>query len=171
MNITLEELEKHCKAEMIQSQELIVLTPEAHLLLIFMHHGGDDRFTSLKHIYDIATLLQKHEAIDWKWLFDKARRFNIEKLVYIGVNLASALTGIKIPDEIRAFTTRRRIKRLTENRLRSIMKPLRYRSGVKFNFDNWLFRIRSRTGMVTRISITIATFKALLSNPMKPAEQ
>lgn len=165
MDIRLEDLASQTMMGIIQGQELQVFTPSAHLLLVVMHHGGKDRFIKLKHVLDIALIMKKHEDIDWEWVINTARRFHAEKLIYIGVRLASVLTGLSIPEGVRVQAGTREISSLAMNRIRLMMKPPGYWYSVSFNFSNWLFRVRSRTGLGTKIRLTAETGKWILFRP------
>ncbi|TFH47804.1 MAG: hypothetical protein E4G92_04615 [Bacteroidia bacterium] len=162
MGITLEELESQITTTIIQGQELEVFTPSANLLLTLMHHGGKDRFGLLKQILDIA-LIMKDDKIDWSWVRSKAIKYNLEPVVYVGANLATRLTGIDLPEKIRVEAVSKKITRLTEERLRMLMTVRNGRSKVSLNFSNWLFRMRSRTGLILKTKITIATGKEVVS--------
>jgi len=163
MGITLEDLRSQVTTDSLQGRELQVFTPSAHLLLALLHHGGKDRFILLKQIHDVAQIVYKHDDINWNWVVSEAGRLNAVPLVYVGVNLASALTGVAIPPEIKSRTEKRKIKRLTENRLGSMMRAPDLWHNRAFNFNNWLFRMRSRTGLTTKMKITAATCKVIFA--------
>ena len=100
MDIRLEDLRSQIIPEKFQVRELKVFTPEAHLLLVLLHHGGKDRFLLLKQVHDIAHILKKYKDINWTWLISEAKRFDAEQLIYVGANLAATLTGVSVPETI-----------------------------------------------------------------------
>jgi hypothetical protein len=169
MGIRLEDLGAEIMREKFHGQEIQIFTPGAHVLLVLMHHAGKDRFIQLKQVYDIARILEKHEYIDWKWVISEAKRFNAEQLIYVGVNLAAALTGVAIPGEIRAQTESEKIDRLSKNRIRSMIRPRDQWHNIASNYTNWLFRMNTRTGLKTRIKITAATGKEVLQKLLSAA--
>ena len=162
MGIRLEDLGSKIIHERFNGQEISVFNPDAHLLLVLMHHGGKDRFIQLKQVSDIAHILKKCEDIDWKWVISEAKRFDAELIVYVGANLAATLTGVKIPVQIRDKTESKKIDRLAKNRILSMMRPHNKWYNAGFNYNNWLFRMRTRTGFGTRLKITAASGKEVL---------
>jgi hypothetical protein len=171
MGIKLEDLASQIMNVMFQGHEIQVFTPNAHLLLVLMHHGGKDRFLQLKQVNDIACILKKYEDIDWDLLISKAKRFNAEQLIYVGANIAATLTRVQIPGHIRARAESGKIDRLVKNRIRLMMKPPDQWHNIAFNYNNWLFRMSTRTGLRTRFKITAATGKEVLIKFMSPASK
>jgi hypothetical protein len=163
MGISLEELGSRIIRAKFQGQDLNVFTPEAHLLLILMHHGGKDRFAQLKQVHDIALYL-KNPEIDWNWLIREAEKFDMESLIYVGANLAAALTGISVPEEIRRQTEAGKIESLAKNRISALMRPRYTKNKAIIHYDNWLFRMKTRNGIDTRLRITAATARELTRN-------
>lgn len=169
MGIRLEDLGSQITGTNLSSHIIKVFTPSAHLLLVLFHHGGKDRFVQLKQVHDIALLISRHPGIDWSWLAGEAARFHAEKLIYVGTALASALTGIKIPEAIRSRSEDREIIGLAKERALAMERPAEY--GFRFNLDNWLFRMRTRSGLGTRIGITAATGRETLRKFMPAASK
>jgi Uncharacterised nucleotidyltransferase len=168
MGIRMEDMRSQIINERFHGQEIRVFTPSVNLLLVLMHHGGKDRFIQLKQVNDIACILKKHEDIDWKWVINEARKYDAEPIIYVGANLAATLTGVSVPMEIRAQTDSKIIESLSKNRIRSMMKPFHKGNNAVFNYNNWLFRMRTRTGFGTRFKITAATGREILMNFLHP---
>jgi hypothetical protein len=165
LNISLEELQPQTLTGNISDRELMLFTPSAHLLLVILHHGGKDRFTQLKQVLDVARLIGRHDDIDWEWVISTARRFQAEKIIYTGIKLASILTGINIPAVVGVQAGTHEISNLAMNRIWLMKKPPDYWYSFPFNFSNWLFRLRSRTGPGMKIKITAATIRWILFRP------
>jgi hypothetical protein len=163
MGIGLEDLSNQITTGSFQGRELAVFTPSAQLLLSVFHHGGKDRFTLLKQVDDFARIIRSCGNIDWDWVLCQARRYRAESLVYTAVNLASALAGVTVPAEIRSRVESGKVRRLADDRIRLMSREPRYYFSFLFNLDNWLFRIRSRTGIFTKIRLTAASFMAVRS--------
>jgi hypothetical protein len=161
MEISLKELGSRIVRATFQGQDLNVFTPEAHLLLILLHHGGKDRFAQLKQVHDIACLLNNNRDIDWSWLTGMAKLFDAEALIYVGANLAAALTGISVPEAIRWQTGAGKMESLAKNRIIALKRPRHIKNKTIIHYDNWLFRMRTRNGMDTRFRITAATGREL----------
>ena len=161
MNIRLEDLLSQTLRGEVQNNELWLFNPSASLLLTIMHHGGDDRFIKLQQIYDVALFLEKHGDIDWRWVICEASRFGLVKVVYTAARLAFLITGAKIPMELNAGAELSNVKRLTEDRVRMLSRPSDYWHTFGFNFSNWLFRVRSRTGFRLKLRMTFYSLKAI----------
>jgi hypothetical protein len=170
LNISLEELQTQTVTGNIQGNELVLFTPSAHFLLVILHHGGKDRFTRLKQVLDVARLIAIHDDIDWEWVISTARRFNAEKLVYTGIRLAKMLTDVKLPPEVKVQASDPGTVRLARNRVRALRIATGRMNPTVFNFDNWLFRMRSRTGLKTRLRVTMATIGAVFFTKSAVAE-
>ncbi|MDF1561305.1 MAG: nucleotidyltransferase family protein [Bacteroidales bacterium] len=167
MNVRLEDLSDQVVPGSFQGRDLEVFTPSAQLLLTLLHHGGKDRFTLLKQVDDIAMITRNCTDIDWTWLRSRLRHFHAEPLLYTGVRLAAEIAGSEIPPEIRDQVSSARTGRLAAERLQQMsMPPHLWYKGL-FNFRNWLFRMRSRTGLSTRIKLTIATAMVLVSRRIR----
>lgn len=162
MDIRLEDLRSQIITGKFQGREMRVFTPEAHLLLVLLHHGGKDRFLQLKQILDIALIVKKHEDLDWTWVINETKRFDAEQLIYVGVKLAGMLTGVSVPEVIRAQTLSKKTGSLAKDRILSMMRPYNNCNNLGFNYNNWLFRMRTRKGLDTRFKITAATGRELL---------
>jgi hypothetical protein len=156
MDISLNDLASQIVPGTLQDHDISVFTPSANLLLAIMHHGGKDPMIQLKHILDIGMILKKQGDLDWPWIMRMARRFDIEKLVYLGLRLASDLTGVKIPDRAEADVKLETevkssaINKLAEERKRLMSLPPDQWHTARFNYRNLLFHLRSRTGLRLR---------------------
>jgi len=163
MDIRFEDLIDQTETKKIQNEEFTGLTPSAHLLLVIFHHGGKDKFFSLRHTCDIARILNKYGNLDWSWIIKMSEKYHAERLIYTGINLANSLTGIKVPSDIAEYVGSGKIRKLAENRILHMKHNLQYGNKVRYDVDNWLFRMRSRTGVMTNIRSTAATLRFLMS--------
>jgi hypothetical protein len=125
----------------------MVFTPSANLLLAIMHHGGKDPFIKLKQVFDIACLINRNKNIDWEWLIPLAKKYNVEDLIYVTVNVASELTGFFVDEPLRKKIRSFKIQSLSKNRIRSMAKKPSEQNSTWSGLNDWLFRIRSRTGL------------------------
>lgn len=163
MNIRFEDLVTQSGPLTVQDVKFTGLTPAAQFLLAILHHGGNDKFTKLKYIDDIAYLLHDRDDLDWDWINWESKRFHAEKLVYTGVKLASVLGGIKIPSMIYKEVTAKSIEKLAIERINVLKNLGQPRNRFLYNFNNWRFRMRSRTGIRQNIKSTMATLRFVLS--------
>jgi len=155
LDITLDDLVSQLVVSEIQGQSFEAFSPAATLLLTMMHHGGKDAFAELKQVYDIAMILRRADEIDWQWLSAEARRFGCHSLLRISTELASIVTGMAIPGQLKSLADSSRISRLALERARNLAIPPWERRHFGNQARDWLFRIRSRDGMAIKVRLTL----------------
>ena len=154
LGISYEDLSPQIASSTFQGVGLQVFTPSAAFLLAVLHHGGKDPFNELKYVLDFARILRREPEIDWKWVFNTARRFRAERLVYVAVGLAHKLLGVTVPAAVERETLSSGVRRLTRNRIRFMANALEYWHPRIF-VNDWLFRIRSRNGRRIKWQLSI----------------
>ena len=97
LGISFEDLSPQIVTGKLQGADLRVFTTSAAFLLAVMHHGGKDPFNELKYVLDFDFILRRHSEIDWEWVLGTARRFRMERLVYVAVRLAHEMLGAPVP--------------------------------------------------------------------------
>jgi hypothetical protein len=75
-----------------------------NLLLLLCVHGAKHGWTRLMWIRDVAAIVANHPDINWPALFREARRMGVERMLTVGLHLASNVAGCALPDEVRGFT-------------------------------------------------------------------
>ena len=70
-------------------------------LFYFCLHGTVHRWSQLRLVCDVAELLQRHSALDWERLMDRAERLHSERLFLLGLRLAHELLGAPLPTPVR----------------------------------------------------------------------
>lgn len=75
------------------------LSAEDTLLLLCMH-GAKHCWSRLAWICDIAELLRVHEGLDWSELMARAQAAGSERMLLLGLRLASDLFGTRLPADI-----------------------------------------------------------------------
>jgi hypothetical protein len=153
----------------IEDRELSVFNPSANLLLAVMHHGGKDPLIELKHVCDVAHIIMKYRDLEWDWIMGVAKGYRAEDLVYTAVRMASLLTGACIPEMIRNKVDSKRIRRLAEGRIRFMAQSPQQWERMWFKLNNWIFRIRSRTGIRIRARLALYIISTLLLPYLVPA--
>ena len=153
LGISFEELSSQVVEGRFQGSSLRVFTPSAAFLLTVMHHGGKDPFNELKYVLDFASILKRHGEIDWEWVLVTARRYRMVKLVYVAVSMAHELLGAPVPAAVEAACALPGVHRLTRNRIRFMAHALDYWHPWIF-INDWLFRIRSRSGLRIKWQLT-----------------
>ena len=168
MGISLDDLSPQIVPGLIQGQSLMRFTPSADLLLTVMHHGGKDPFNELKYVHDIAAIMRRQEEIDWEWLLLQARRFRMEKVIYVALRMAKELFDITVPGALSAEVHSGVAGRLAGNRIRFMANSLEYRHPW-ITVNDWLFRIRTRRGLHLKIQLALYIAGVVVRRFLLPA--
>lgn len=83
----------------IGEQTLFTLSAE-DLLLVLCCHGFTHQWERLVWICDVATLIGQRKNLDWNYLFRKAKRLGVLRIVLVGLRLAGDL-GASLPRQVR----------------------------------------------------------------------
>lgn len=70
------------------------------ILLFLCLHGTKHRWVSLKWICDVAELIEVHPAIDWEWVERQAAALGGERMLRLGLFLATDLLGTHLPRQV-----------------------------------------------------------------------
>ena len=82
--------------------QVSTLSPE-HTILLLCAHGSGHAWSSLFWLNDVAQLVAKYDALDWRVLMGRAEQSGIARMVAEGVLLASVLLGSPLPDPVRSY--------------------------------------------------------------------
>lgn len=74
-------------------------SPEDSLLFLCMH-GSKHCFEELQWICDIAELLRAHQGINWEQVMEQSRILGSERMLLLGLLLASELLGTILPEAV-----------------------------------------------------------------------
>jgi len=166
MGISINDLSSQIVSGQLNGKEIKVFTPSANLLLTVMHHGGKDPFVRLKHVLDIGYLLQKD--IDWEWVLIMAKRFDIEKLIYLAVSLSNVFVGTEVPPVLLNKTESNEIKKLTGNRIEAILKTHGMEGNTGYYYDRLVFQLTSRTRFLVKLCLVVMNIKAFIFQKVLP---
>ncbi|MEB3829135.1 nucleotidyltransferase domain-containing protein [Phormidium sp. CCY1219] len=83
----------------ISGQEVPCLSPET-TLFVLVGHGTKDCWGQLARIADIAYLIHSHPELDWDRIQEQARCQRVQRMLGLGLKLASELLGIDLPENI-----------------------------------------------------------------------
>lgn len=95
-------LEKYFQRQMkikIDAREVPTLALEDTLVQICIH-GAKHFWDRLMWIADVAALVSRHRAIDWRRLADSAEEVGAQRMVHTGLWLAHELLKTSLPEEI-----------------------------------------------------------------------
>ena len=74
--------------------------PEAQILMIFLH-GTKDCWCKLSRICDLAELLRRKPDLDWDQILGQARKYGYQRMIYLGLRLATESLDAPLPEAIR----------------------------------------------------------------------
>jgi hypothetical protein len=74
--------------------------PAEDLLLFLCLHGTKHRWSSLKWIGDVAALVAAEEALDWDAVWSRAAALGGERMLRLGLLLATGLLGAGLPPHV-----------------------------------------------------------------------
>ena len=83
----------------IQGTAIRTLAPADHLLFVIAHatkHG----WPTLGQVCDVAAIARSHPELDWQAVAGHARRYKCERMLMLGLKLASDLTQARIGGEL-----------------------------------------------------------------------
>ena len=75
--------------------------PPEDLLVFLCVHGAKHLWVRLCWICDVAELIRAHPRIDWGAVTGQARELGAERMLLLGLSLASELLGAPLPDDLR----------------------------------------------------------------------
>jgi hypothetical protein len=82
----------------IGKQTLFTLSAE-DLLLVLCCHGFTHQWERLIWVCDVGSLIGQRKDLDWNYLFRKAKRLGVLRIVLVGLTLAGEL-GASLPREV-----------------------------------------------------------------------
>lgn len=96
--IPVDELLREPGSMQLLGTKVDVLNPEAHLLVLLVHHGVNDIWRTLRHTLDVCLFLQRHgDSISWEKFHGLASRYHIRRSTETGFLIAFRLFGIPVP--------------------------------------------------------------------------
>ncbi|MGB0524157.1 MAG: nucleotidyltransferase domain-containing protein [Flammeovirgaceae bacterium] len=83
-------------------EHIQMLGPEGTLLTTCLHHGGQDRWRSLKQVSDIAAIINQFgNQIDWELFLQKSVKFRVKNIVLLGIALADEFFQVALPNRVK----------------------------------------------------------------------
>jgi hypothetical protein len=70
------------------------------LVLYLCMHGSKHQWDRLEWIACVAELVRRNPGIDWDLLFTRARRYNVLRVVHLGLSLTAELLHFALPSEV-----------------------------------------------------------------------
>ena len=141
------------------NKTVTTLSPE-DMLLILCVHGAKHLWVRLAWICDVSELIRVHRDMVWEQIVVQARALGSERLLLLGLRLASDLLGATLPEEVlRRVRANQAVKAIAEQ----IYKRLFSEAGGQTDlFEGSLFhplslRMRERPSDKIRYCILAAT--------------
>ena len=124
----------------LAGREIRTLSQE-NLLLFLCVHGGKHGWERLGWVCDIAEIIRSRKGMDWKQVIKQAGALRSERMLFLGLYLASDLLEAPLPEEIRArahsdAAVKSLAAQVRERLFREVPLP-----GV---FESWRFQVRIR---------------------------
>lgn len=168
MDVSLDDLRTQITAGMLKGRKAEVFSPAANMLLAVMHHGGKECYWQLRQVMDIAHLLRRYPDLNWDWLLNQAQRFHVKSLLMLGIRLAHEVTGVPVPEVCSGSLTDNRLGRMAQGRVRLLAQPAARLVNYQDSVASWIFKIRSRDGAETKISLAGHTMRKVIAPRMVP---
>ena len=126
-------------SDLARRQGVRTLSQE-NLLLFLCVHGGKHGWERLGWICDIAELIRIRNEMNWRTVMDQARALKSERMLLLGLYLASDLLEAPLPEEIRARVH-------SDPAVRSLATQVGerlFREVLPGVFESWRFQVRIR---------------------------
>jgi hypothetical protein len=125
--------------------------PPEELLLVLCTHGARHLWNRMKWICDIAELLRVRRGMDWERVIKLASDLGIERMLFLGLLLATDLLGAAIPEEVLHRAQASQGARALADQVRaSLFLEADQSSGV---VNQFMFRTRAREHLRDKVAV------------------
>ena len=129
----------------IDGREVPTLSLEDELVLICVH-GAKHFWERLMWIADVAALISSPQPLDWDAIMTAAREVGAERILRLGLRLASDVLGAELPAQVKATVQSDRVVSALTRKIQSRLVSREPRSiGV---LQRATFRVRMRGGLI-----------------------
>lgn len=109
-----ENLKKPLKQVILSGTVVLSFQPE-DLIQIFCIHGAKHFWERFEWICGISELIRGQQDMDWEWALKQGRECGIERILYLGLYLASEMLQAKVPpDVLKRVVSDKAVKLLAE---------------------------------------------------------
>jgi hypothetical protein len=84
-------------------RDVRTLSPE-NLLLVLCVHGAKHRWSRMIWITDVAAVVSNHRDLNWSDVIGEARRMGVERMLLVGLRLASDVAACELPEHVGRLT-------------------------------------------------------------------
>lgn len=126
------------------------------LLLALCIHGSKHLWERLAWVCDIADLIRTQADLNWQELIRRARSTGSERMLFLGLRLASDLLEAQLPKDVEAaLNADASVASLAQDVVRDLFTPVLTRTGISGYFR---FQIRARRRLRDKLNYLRFTF-------------
>ena len=126
------------------------------LLLALCIHGSKHLWERLAWVCDIAGLIATQKDLQWRALISRARATGSERMLFLGLRLASDLLQAQLPQDVEAaLNADASVAALARDVVRDLFTPALTRTGISSYFR---FQIRARRRLRDKLNYLRFTF-------------
>lgn len=93
------------------------------LLVYLCIHGAKHIWERLEWIYSVGVLLEKYPHLDWKVAWERARDWQCQRMLLLGLQLSHEMLGTCLPEEVRQAISRDESIPTLVSRVRQVLFP------------------------------------------------
>jgi hypothetical protein len=140
------------RLEPVSLANTIVLNfPPEDLLLLLCMHGAKDCWKQLARLCDVAELIRTQQGIDWERSMEQAGTLGSERMLFLGLRLASDLLGTGLPPEVLQRMQTNPVVKLHAAQVREqLFCEVDILSG-DFKINSFLFHLRVRERLQDKV--------------------
>ncbi len=153
LNIDLPDLKQFITQKRLFTSEIDVFTPEGMLLTTCLHHFGKEQWLKLKHVCDVAAILNRFEnEIDWPSLISLSENLKVSNLLFLGMGIAKYTFKMNLPPIVLEKLEQRDLNSLIEEQF-LIIKEEKYQNNQDSVISRMKFHLKLRKSWDTKFKI------------------
>ena len=119
-----------------------------------IHHIAKEEWFRLKHVVDLAGILNKFNSqLSWDLILKKGQELDIENIILLGIAIPHEVFGINLPTNILSKIESSKILKLQKRYTESLISVITANRSWAAFFDNMLFHIQLRKNWLTKFKI------------------
>lgn len=147
----------------IFGRTLNTFTPEGILLSICLHHGGQDNWSSLKQISDVAAIIKQYDSqINWQMLLDTAKQWRVLNLLLLGLALAQTILETPLPALVQKKLNNSKIGRPLKKVVTKLKAKNEYQKDLSIILNRLKFHLALRASIITKLKILYYHFLQII---------
>lgn len=168
LQLTLKDFQPFLVEENFLTQKIEKLSPTGLLITTCIHHISKEEWFSLKHVCDIAAILNKfQDKINWNEVFTFCKKHDLEKMLLVGLVVAKETFELKLPVEVTdKFHDQSKIDALVERKLEELKKEKLDARSSQSIFQNMFFYLSLRDNWFTKLKIYYYHFLQIIKPNM-----